>query len=73
MLSFNCEQIINIIKSFDFSQNLRPNMGLIDPSPLYLVQKETQCFYLHFWGLKILISKIVLFQCVCLFIKTLIA
>ena len=36
MLSFNCEENINIIKIFDFSQNLRPNMGLIDPSPLHL-------------------------------------
>ena len=34
MLSFNCEENINIIKIFDFSQNLRPKMGLIDPSPL---------------------------------------
>ena len=41
MLSFNCEKNINIIKIFDFSQNLRPNMGLIDPSPL-----ETSFFYL---------------------------
>ena len=31
MLSFNCEENINIIKIFDFSQNLRPKMGLIDP------------------------------------------
>ena len=34
MLSFNCEENINVIKIFDFSQNLRPKMGLIDPSPL---------------------------------------
>ena len=34
MLSFNCEKNINIIRIFDFSQNLRPKMGLIDPSPL---------------------------------------
>ena len=33
MLSFNCEENINIIMIFDFSQNLRPKMGLIDPSP----------------------------------------
>ena len=37
MLSHNCEENINIIKIFDFSQNLRPNMGLIDPSPLALI------------------------------------
>ena len=40
---------------------------------IYLVQKETQCFYLQFLGLKILISKIVLIQWFCLPIKTLIA
>ena len=40
---------------------------------LYLVQKETQCVYLQFLGLKILISKVVLIQWFCLLIKTLIA
>ena len=34
MLSFNCEENINIIKMFYFSQNIRPNMDLINPSPL---------------------------------------
>ena len=34
MWSLNCEENINIIKIWDFSQNLRPNMDLIDPSPL---------------------------------------
>ena len=33
MLSLNCEENINIIKIWDFSQNLRQNMDLIDPSP----------------------------------------
>ena len=45
----------------------------IDGFEIYLVQKETQCFYFLVLGLKILISKIVLFQRVCLAIKTLIA
>ena len=34
MLSLNCEENISNIKIWDFSQNLRPNMDLIDPSPL---------------------------------------
>ena len=25
-----------------------------DEPSIYLVQKETQCFYLHFWGVKII-------------------
>ena len=36
MLPLNCEENINIIKIWDFSQNLRPNMDLIDPSPFYV-------------------------------------
>ena len=43
------------------------------PSNIYLVQKETQCFYLQFLGLKILISKVVLIQWFCPLINTLIA
>ena len=37
MLSFNCEENIIIIKIWDFSQNLRPNMCLIDPSPFKIL------------------------------------
>ena len=33
MLSLNNEENINIIKILNFSQNLRPNKGLINPSP----------------------------------------
>ena len=34
MLSYNCEENISIIKIWNFSQSLRPNMDLIDPRPL---------------------------------------
>ena len=36
MFSFSYEQNIKRIKIWDISQNLRPNVGLIDPSPLLL-------------------------------------
>ena len=33
IFSFSYEQNIKTIQIWDISQNLRPNMGLIDPSP----------------------------------------
>ena len=60
--------IMTVIEMKSFFKNLKKIFMNI-----YLVQKETQCFYLQFLGLKILISKVVLIQWLCLLFKTLIA
>ena len=64
------ESSLNSNKTFTFICHV---VVLSFSSKLYLVQKETQCFYLPFWGLKLFISKIVLIQWFRLPIKTLIA
>ena len=69
-----CKENIGQTERVAFSKRLAT---LHQPRPnslyIYLVQQETQCFYLQFLGLKLLISRIVLIQWFCLPIKTLIA
>ena len=49
----SCCLSINISENFDFSQNLRPNVGLIDPSPLPLIPLQSFiniCLLYMCWG-----------------------